>query len=132
MFPYHDENATLRPAYVTMAIIALNVLAWLVVQGAGSAYSVAVSVCNFGLVPAELTHSVRPGTALPLGEGMGEERSASKRQKHETPPRWRGATPYCLPTVGLIVPVFGLALAPYLAFSRLPGASSGQNPQRRS
>src|SRR4029453_15730783 len=24
-----------------------------------------------------------------------------------------GRTPYCLPTVGLIVPVFGLALAPY-------------------
>ena len=29
------------------------------------------------------------------------------------PSKGRGATPYCLPTVGLIVPVFGLALAPY-------------------
>jgi membrane associated rhomboid family serine protease len=70
MFPYHDENATLRPAYVTMAIIALNVLVWLLVQGGGSAYSVAASVCNFGLVPAELTRSVPPGTTLPLGDGL--------------------------------------------------------------
>jgi len=70
MFPYHDENDTVRPAYVTMAIIALNVLAWLFVQGAGSEYSVAASVCNFGLVPAELTRSVPPGTQFPLGEGM--------------------------------------------------------------
>jgi hypothetical protein len=31
------------------------------------------------------------------------------RQTPETqnPPRWRGATPYCLPTVGLIVPCSG-------------------------
>ena len=70
MFPYHDENDTVRPAYVTMAIIALNVFAWLFVQGAGSEYSVAASVCNFGLVPAELTRSVPPGTQFPLGEGM--------------------------------------------------------------
>src|SRR5262245_56652885 len=70
MFPYHDENDTVRPAYVTMAIIALNVFAWLFVQGAGSESSVAASVCNLGLVPAELTRSVPPGTQFPLGEGM--------------------------------------------------------------
>ena len=70
MFPYHDENDTVRPAYVTMAIIALNVFAWLFVQGAGSEYKVAASVCNLGLVPAELTRSVPPGTQFPLGEGM--------------------------------------------------------------
>jgi membrane associated rhomboid family serine protease len=70
MFPYHDENVTLRPAYVTMAIIAINVLAWLFVQGAGGAYAVAASVCNLGLVPAELMRSVPPGTAFPLGDGI--------------------------------------------------------------
>ena len=69
MFPYHDENETLRPAYVTMAIIGLNVLAWLLVQGAGARMRVAASVCNLGLVPAELMRSVPPGTAFPLGDG---------------------------------------------------------------
>jgi membrane associated rhomboid family serine protease len=53
-----------------MAIIAANAMAWLLVQGAGSDYGVAVSVCNLGLVPAELTLSARPGTSLPLGDGM--------------------------------------------------------------
>jgi membrane associated rhomboid family serine protease len=70
MFPYHDENETSRPAYVTMAIIAINVLVWLFVQGAGSPRALAASVCNLGLIPAELTRSVPPGTGFPMGEGM--------------------------------------------------------------
>jgi membrane associated rhomboid family serine protease len=70
MFPYHDENETSRPAYVTMLIIAINVLVWLFVQGAGTPRALAASVCNLGLIPAELTQSVRPGTAFPMGEGM--------------------------------------------------------------
>jgi membrane associated rhomboid family serine protease len=70
MFPYHDENETLRPAYVTMLIIAVNVLAWLLVQGAGMPDAVAASVCNFGLVPAELTHAVPAGTPFPMGNGL--------------------------------------------------------------
>ena len=36
MFPYRDENETLRTAIVTGIFIALNVLVWIVVQGAGS------------------------------------------------------------------------------------------------
>jgi membrane associated rhomboid family serine protease len=70
MFPYHDENVTLRPAYVTMAIIALNVAVWILIQGAGAPGAVAESVCNLGLVPAELTLSVRPGTGFAMGNGM--------------------------------------------------------------
>jgi membrane associated rhomboid family serine protease len=70
MFPYHDENETVRPAYVTMAIIAVNVLTWLFVQGAGAPEAVAASVCNLGLIPAELTLSAPPGTGFPLGDGL--------------------------------------------------------------
>jgi membrane associated rhomboid family serine protease len=70
MFPYHDENETVRPAFVTMAIIAVNVLAWVLVQGAGTPLAVAASVCNLGLVPAELTRSVPVGTAFPMGQGL--------------------------------------------------------------
>src|SRR5258706_12682806 len=70
MFPYRDENETQRPAIVTGTIIALNVLAWIVVQGAGSDIPLAESVCSLGLVPGELTGMVPPGATVPLGEGL--------------------------------------------------------------
>jgi hypothetical protein len=49
MFPYRDENETLRAAVVTGVLIALNVLVWIMVQGAGSTMALARSVCNLGL-----------------------------------------------------------------------------------
>ncbi|HEV8616978.1 MAG TPA: rhomboid family intramembrane serine protease [Methylomirabilota bacterium] len=70
MFPYHDENETQRTPYVTYALIALNVLVWLVVQGAGSTVAVARSVCELGLIPGELTGLVPPGTPFPMGDGL--------------------------------------------------------------
>ncbi len=70
MFPYHDENETQRTPYVTMALIAINVLAWLLVQGAGSTVPLARSVCELGLIPGELTASVSPGTPFEMGEGL--------------------------------------------------------------
>ena len=71
MFPYHDENATQRTAYVTLTIIALCVLAWIVVQGGGFAdLELARSVCNLGLIPGELTQSLRPGSGFPMGEDI--------------------------------------------------------------
>jgi membrane associated rhomboid family serine protease len=70
MIPYRDENETQRPAFVTGIIIALNVLVWLVVQGAGATYPLAESVCNLGLIPGELTQSVPPGTRFPMGDGL--------------------------------------------------------------
>jgi membrane associated rhomboid family serine protease len=70
VFPYHDENETQRPPYVTMALIAACVLTWLVYQGAGSPLALATSVCNSGLIPGELTMSVAPGTRFPMGEGV--------------------------------------------------------------
>ena len=39
-------------AIVTLALIALYVLAWVLVQGAGTAVPLAASVCNLGLIPA--------------------------------------------------------------------------------
>jgi membrane associated rhomboid family serine protease len=70
MFPYHDENEAQRLALVTYTIIALNVLAWLFVQGAGFTIALPKSVCDFGLIPGELTGLVPPGTAFPMGEGI--------------------------------------------------------------
>lgn len=70
MLPYHDENETQRTPYVTVTLIALNVLAWLIVQGAGTTLSLARSVCNLGLIPGELTGSLPPGTPFPMGDGL--------------------------------------------------------------
>ena len=70
MFPYRDENETQRTAIVTLAMIALNVFAWLFVQGAGTTLALAQSVCNFGLIPGELTGLIAPGTRFPMGEGL--------------------------------------------------------------
>ena len=70
MFPYRDENQTQHPAIVTGIVIALNVVAWIFIQGAGSTFSLAKSVCELGLIPGELTLSVPPGTRFPMGENL--------------------------------------------------------------
>src|SRR5688572_10649360 len=70
MFPYHDENKTLRTPIVTIGIIASCVAAWVLVQGAGAEVAAAKSVCNFGLIPGELTQSVRPGTGFPMSREL--------------------------------------------------------------
>ena len=70
MFPYHDENETQRPPYVTMGIIAACALAWLGYQGAGSPVALATSVCDSGLIPGELTMSLAPGTSFPMGDDV--------------------------------------------------------------
>lgn len=70
MFPYRDENETQRTAWVTLAVIAANVAAWLAVQGAGTAPSLPASVCNFGLIPGELTARLLPGAEFAMGEDL--------------------------------------------------------------
>jgi membrane associated rhomboid family serine protease len=68
MFPYHDENATQRTPVVTMTLIALNVAAFIGIQGAGADQPMAASLCNLGLIPGELMASVPPGTTFPMDE----------------------------------------------------------------
>ncbi len=70
MFPYHDDNETQRTPYVTVALIVLNGLTWLLLQGAGMPYPLVRSVCNLGLIPGELTGALPPGTGFPMGEGL--------------------------------------------------------------
>ena len=70
MFPYHDENKTLRRPVITLVLIALSVFTWIVVQGAGATLPLARSVCELGLIPGELTASVAPGTPFPMGDGL--------------------------------------------------------------
>ncbi len=70
MLPYRDENETVRTPIVTYVIIALNLLVWFVVQGAGTPAPLAASVCNLGLIPGELTALARPGDGFEMGLGM--------------------------------------------------------------
>ena len=70
MIPYRDENPTLKTPLVTVAIVALNVLAWIVVQGAGASIPLARSVCELGLIPGELTGRVAAGTQLQMGPDL--------------------------------------------------------------
>ena len=70
MIPYRDENETQRRSIVTATIIALNIFAWLIVQGAGAEFPLAKSVCELGLIPGELTASLPVGTRFPMGRGL--------------------------------------------------------------
>jgi membrane associated rhomboid family serine protease len=70
VIPYRDENETVHPPVITLALIALNTLVWIGVQGAGAAQMLAASVCNYGLIPGELTLLARPGSGFEMGDGL--------------------------------------------------------------
>lgn len=60
MFPIRDENPQLTVPFVTFAIIALNVAAWLLLQGLGSEPALTRSVCQLGLIPGDLLGTIDP------------------------------------------------------------------------
>ena len=70
MFPYKDDNPTVLTPVVTVGIIALNVIAWVFVQGLGTGEMLARSLCDLGLIPGELLQTAPPGSSTPLGPGM--------------------------------------------------------------
>lgn len=71
MIPISDENPVLRTPYVTYALLAAIVLVWLVAQGAGlDVVRMATSVCNYGLVPGELSGRAPLGQGVPIGAGL--------------------------------------------------------------
>ena len=67
MFPIRDDNPTIRTPVATLVVIGLNVAAWALLQGLGSELALLRSVCELGLIPAELLGSAPLGTAVPLG-----------------------------------------------------------------
>ena len=73
MFPYRDDNPTLRPPYVTGGIIALTTIVWILVQGAGSQPALAKSVCELGAIPSELLHRLTNPVRIPIGPNMSCE-----------------------------------------------------------
>jgi rhomboid family protein len=57
MIPIGDDNPQINKPIATYAIIALNALAWLLLQGMGSDDQLNASVCRYGLIPADLFSS---------------------------------------------------------------------------
>jgi membrane associated rhomboid family serine protease len=67
MFPLRDDIPSLGTPLVTVAIIWLNVLVWLTVQGMGAEPALSHSVCVYGLIPGELLRHLTPGMRVPVG-----------------------------------------------------------------
>lgn len=70
MIPISDDNPTLRVPVVTIGLLATIGVVWLFFQGAGESLTLAMTVCNWGLVPGELTHRARLGLQVPMGAGL--------------------------------------------------------------
>jgi len=67
VFPIRDDNPSFLTPIATLAIIALNVLAWVLVQGLGSEPSLTASICRLGLIPGELLDVLPRGAQVQLG-----------------------------------------------------------------
>jgi len=70
MFPVGDDNPTLLTPWVTMGLIAVNLLTWVFVQGLGTDPTLAKSICTLGLVPGELLQTVPAGIQFPIADGL--------------------------------------------------------------
>ncbi|MGQ0648545.1 MAG: rhomboid family intramembrane serine protease [Gemmatimonadaceae bacterium] len=72
MIPISDDNPTLRTPVMTYLILAVTLGTWFMVQGAGfDAFKLSASVCDYGMVPGELTQRAALGTSVPMGEYDG-------------------------------------------------------------
>ncbi|MEO8178185.1 MAG: rhomboid family intramembrane serine protease [Deltaproteobacteria bacterium] len=71
MIPLYTENPRLRAPLVTIGLVLSIGLVWLFAQSGGfDSFTLAATVCNWGLVPGELTQRAAEGTAVPLGPGL--------------------------------------------------------------
>lgn len=71
MIPLSDENPTLHTPIMTWALLAAMFAAFVLVQGAGfNEIQLATSICNYGMVPGELTHRALLGTSVPIARGL--------------------------------------------------------------
>lgn len=67
MFPLRDDNPTLSASVATLAIIALNAAAWVLLQGMGTEPALSRSVCTLGAIPGDLLGTLAEGTRVQLG-----------------------------------------------------------------
>jgi membrane associated rhomboid family serine protease len=71
MIPLTDENPTMRTPTMTWIILGAMFAVWFVVQGGGmNPLALVMSVCNYGMVPGELTHRAQIGLAIPIAQDL--------------------------------------------------------------
>lgn len=71
MIPLGDDIKPARRPVMTYLLLLATWAVWLLVQRAGSdPDELAMTVCNFGMVPGELTHRAALGFAVAIGPGM--------------------------------------------------------------
>jgi len=73
MLPISDENPTLQTPIMTWLLLGAMFAVWLVVQGGGlpgNDYQLVKSLCDYGMVPGEITHRARVGLSVPLAPGL--------------------------------------------------------------
>jgi membrane associated rhomboid family serine protease len=73
MIPLSVENRNVRVPWMTILILAVTFAVWIIVQGGGFPTDprlLATTVCNYGMVPGEITHLAPLGTAVPIGPGL--------------------------------------------------------------
>ncbi|MGI8817933.1 MAG: rhomboid family intramembrane serine protease [Gemmatimonadales bacterium] len=79
MFPYRDDNPTLKTPIVTLILIGINVAVWILVQGVGAEPLLSRSVCELGLIPGEFLGLLPVGASVPMGPNtvciMGDEQT---------------------------------------------------------
>ena len=68
MFPIRDDNPPILTPVATLAIIALNVLTWVFLQGLGGEPALSASICRLGLIPANVLDLIPAGAGIRLGE----------------------------------------------------------------
>ena len=69
MIPLRDHNPSVRGSIATITIIALNALAWVLLQGMGAEPALSRSVCELGVIPGELLASATVGTGIEISPG---------------------------------------------------------------
>jgi membrane associated rhomboid family serine protease len=70
MFPYRVDNPRVASATATAAIMALNLIVWVAVEGMGDEAMLLPALCTLGLIPSALLGHLAPGSAIALSDGL--------------------------------------------------------------
>ena len=58
LIPYKDENPAHRVPYATYCVLALNCLAWVLLQGYGENPALSHSICQYGTIPGAILGTI--------------------------------------------------------------------------
>lgn len=71
MIPLSDDNPTLHKPVMTLALLAAMFAVFIFLQGGGfDQIRLATTICDWGMVPGELTHRARVGVGVPIARGL--------------------------------------------------------------